>query len=369
MPRALFRAFQSVGPRPAPLPCATAGRRLGASALLLLGMALGGCKGLGEPARAGVPLVGINVAGAEFTPDKMPGRLNYDFFYPEQQHFQYYQSKGIRLIRFPFAWERLQQQLGGPLNEEQVMLLNRTLDLAAAHGIQVLLDMHNYARYNGELIGSPSVPNAAFADVWRRLASEFRGQPALFGYDIMNEPYQTNGLWPAAAQAAVDAIREVDRDTLLIIEGDRWANATYWPEVNGDLDIQDPSDNLMYQAHLYFDEDFSGRYEKLENVDPMHGVERVRPFVEWLRQNGHRGFLGEHGIPDDSPSMLPAMDNLLAYLNSHCIPSTYWAGGPAWGDYRLSIEPRDGKDRPQMKILEKHVRHSCPAFGPFPTER
>ena len=33
------------------------------------------------------------------------------------------------------------------------------------------------------------------------------------------------------------------------------------------------------------------------------------------------------------------------------MPGCYWAGGPWWGEYRLSIEPRNGIDRPQMKIL------------------
>ncbi len=98
----------------------------------------------------------------------------------------------------------------------------------------------------------------------------------------------------------------------------------------------------------------------------MLGVERARPFVEWLQKHGQKGFLGEYGIPDDLPEASVAMDNLLAYLNDNCIPSAYWAGGPGWGQYRLAIEPRDGQDRPQMAILQKHLANDCAAFGPSP---
>lgn len=312
----------------------------------------------------GIPLVGINLAGAEFAPHVLPGKLGRDFHFPEKRHLDYYRSKGIRLIRFPFLWERIQPELGERLNFRQVRLLKKVLSQAAANDQQVILDMHNYARYRGELIGSSEVPYEAYADVWRRLAQELKGHRGLLAYDIMNEPHGTVGLWPGAAQAAVDAIREVDRQTLVIIEGDRWANAWHWPRVNGSLDIQDPADNLMYQAHLYFDEDFSGKYLEPEEVDPMLGVERARPFVEWLQRNGHRGFLGEYGAPDDAVSMLEAMDNLLDYLNRHCIPSAYWAAGPGWGDYALAIEPRNRQDRPQMDILQKHIDNDCQAYGP-----
>ena len=100
--------------------------------------------------------------------------------------------------------------------------------------------------------------------------------------------------------------------------------------MNANFLINDPTD-LIYEAHLYFDDDFSGKYmaQTSRNIDPMIGVERARPFIEWLQKHGQKGFLGEYGIPDDLPEAAQAMDNLLAYLNDNCVPSAYWAGGPA----------------------------------------
>ncbi|NKQ10855.1 glycoside hydrolase family 5 protein [Pseudomonas sp. SST3] len=339
---------------------------------LIASLALMSCVSLAQAQasekNAGIDLVGINMSGANFAPHITPGKVGTNYFYPEKKYFKYYADKDIRLIRFPFLWERLQHELYKGVNFDQIRLLRRTLDFAAEHNQKIILDMHNYGRYKGKLIGSPEVPYEAYASVWRKLAEEFKDHPALLGYDIMNEPHSTKGLWPAAAQAAVDAIRQVDMKTLIFVEGDRWASTFHWRMVNEDFLIEDPAEKIIYEGHLYLDKDFSGRYANDETVDPMLGVERARPFVEWLKENNLKGFLGEYGVPGNSESMLAAMDNLLGYLNENCMPSAYWAGGPGWGKYVLAVEPIDGKDRPQMPVLQKHISNNCTEFGPTPQQ-
>jgi endoglucanase len=49
------------------------------------------------------------------------------------------------------------------------------------------------------------------------------------------------------------------------------------------------------------------------------------------------------------------LDNFLAAMKQNGIGGTYWAAGPWWGDYPLSVEPRKGKDRPQMEVLELYA--------------
>jgi endoglucanase len=45
------------------------------------------------------------------------------------------------------------------------------------------------------------------------------------------------------------------------------------------------------------------------------------------------------------------MENLVNRLREIQMPGCYWAGGPWWKNYPLSIEPRGGEDRPQMMVL------------------
>jgi endoglucanase len=76
----------------------------------------------------------------------------------------------MNLIRLPFLWERLQRSLNAPLDTNELARIETVVGFAAERGIIVLLDPHNSARYNGNLIGSSEVPVSAFADFWRRIA-------------------------------------------------------------------------------------------------------------------------------------------------------------------------------------------------------
>lgn len=132
-----------------------------------------------EPARpgkesSGLKYVGVNLSGAEFNSRKKPGTLFKDYTYPAASDFSYFAGKGMNTIRLPFLWERLQPQLNGDLDAAQLALLKKSVDAAKANKQYLILDVHNYAKYNGKRIGSSEVPTAAVADLWRRLALEFR---------------------------------------------------------------------------------------------------------------------------------------------------------------------------------------------------
>lgn len=318
-----------------------------------------------------IHLVGVNLAGAEFGTGSLPGIYQKHYIYPGEADFKRYADMNMKLVRLPFRWERLQPKLNTELDAAELSRLMTALEHARKHNVQVILDMHNYYRYYGKLIASGEVPISAFADTWRRIAQKVANSPAVYGYGLMNEPHSTNGKWPAAALAASKAIRQIDGKRWIYVAGDRWSSAYHWPSHNTQLAtdpwMRDPKNNLVYEAHLYLDHDFSGSYANRGAVyDPMIGVNRVKPFVEWLRKNNLRGFIGEHGVPDFSPSAVVATDNLLKYLGQQCVPSTYWAGGPWWGEYVLSLDVTSGKARPQLPVLRKHATNrSCASIGPL----
>jgi len=317
-------------------------------------------------------LVGVNLSGAGFGPSVVPGTHGTNYTYPAESYYKKYADLGMPLVRLPFLWERIQPKLGTPLNTVELARLKQSLDFAQKHNVKVILDLHNYYRYFGKLIGSNDVPISSFAAVWKQIAQEVVNHPAVEGYGLMNEPHSTNGLWPQAALAAAQAIRTVDSKRWIYVAGDRWSSAFHWPHYNTQLItnpwMRDPKNNLVYEAHMYVDKDFSGNYfDKNEKFDPMIGVNRVKPFVDWLKQNKLRGYIGEHGVPDFSPSAIVATDNLMTYLRQNCIPSTYWAAGPWWGEYALSLDVVSGKHRPQLPVLQKHAKtaHNCTSIGPL----
>ncbi|WP_019339006.1 glycoside hydrolase family 5 protein [Stutzerimonas stutzeri] len=321
------------------------------------------------PAIEPVQLVGVALSGAAFGPSVLPGKHGTNYIYPAESYYKKYAEQGLKLVRLPFLWERIQPQLDTDLDSAQLALLTQSLDFAHKHGVKVVLDMHNYYRYYRQPIGSETVSIQSFANTWKRIALKVGKHPALSGYGLMNEP-NTKGLWPQAALAAAKEIRKVDRTNWIYVAGDRFSSAWHWPQSNTQLIadpwMRDPQNNLIFEAHMYLDRDTSGMYaDKTETFAPELGINRAKPFVDWLRINNLRGFIGEMGVPNYAPDAIVAMDNLLGYLRENCVPMTYWAAGPWWGNYILALDIAGGAEQPQLAVLRKHAAtaNSCAAIG------
>ena len=312
---------------------------------------------------------GVNLSGAEFG-GIYPGIDGTHYGYPTYKDLDYFKKKGLNLIRFPFRWERIQRTMNGELDATELAKMKTFVQAAEDRGMPIILDMHNFARYSFDggtthlLIGeSSALTTEHLADVWRKLAQEFKGYTNIWGYDIMNEPYSMlpSAPWFDIAQVVIDAIREVDTETPIIVSGDSFSSARFWVEYSDNLrNLIDPSDNLIFQAHLYFDKDYSGQYLNsydADGVTPDTGVERAKYFVDWLKRYNKRGLLGEYGVPDDDSRWLVTLENLLIYLRDNGVPGTYWSAGPRWGDYKLAVQPTNNYtvDRPQMAVLEKYT--------------
>ncbi|GHU68662.1 hypothetical protein FACS189413_06100 [Bacteroidia bacterium] len=308
---------------------------------------------------------GVNMSGGEFGGSPL---------YPDNEvDWTYYEEKGLNLIRLPFKWERVQAQVGGALSAD-VPKLKQIVEIANRKGMQVMLDMHNFGRGKANvtdyIIGETSnVTIAHFADVWRKLATEFR-EYHLWGYDIMNEPHDMGSVdWFDIAQATINAIREVDAETPIVIEGNGWASADRWPDVSNSLkNLVDPSDRLIFQAHCYFDADASGTYKGSYTIEVGNNhqvaITRLSHFVNWLKTNNKIGVIGELGCPGDDERWLTMLDGACAYLKENNVSLTYWSGGRHWGSYAMNIHPDKAdmtKERPQMAVLEKYSDFYVPA--------
>jgi endoglucanase len=313
-------------------------------------------------------LFGVNLAGAEFGHgSKMPGEAGIDYYYPTVLDLDYWKSKGLKLIRIPFKWERVQHELNGALTSKDILVIRTLLNEAEKRDMKVILDLHNYGRRKvagkDRIIGSDSLKIENLADFWGKLSKEMKYHKALYGYALMNEPHDMLGSapWSKIAQAAINEIRKNDTLTPIIVGGDHWSSAMRWKEVSDNLKyLYDPGYNLIFEAHVYFDKDGSGVYRNSfdkEEAFSYIGVERLQPFVTWLRENNLQGFVGEYGVPANDGRWFECLDHLLSYMKECGISGTYWAAGSKWNNYILSVQPKDNykSDMPQTKILVKYI--------------
>lgn len=316
-------------------------------------------------------LYGVNRSGAEFGPDKLPGTVDTDYTYPtDPAEFRAFAAAGMTLVRIPFLWERVQHEKGGALVTAETDKLAAVLDAAAANKLQVILDLHNYGRYyNTPLTESDA---GKLADVWGKLAERFGNHPALYGFELMNEPHDMPGegaAWNKLAQAATDAIRSHTVKPWVLVPGYSWQAARFWQDNNKNLRVTDSANKVIYSAHIYFDKDNSGVYsEKVEDAKPDAAkvASMVKPFTDWLAENQFLGMFTEYGVPKDA-AWQPVLKTFMKIIDGHpnIVGGTYWASGSWWGDYPLSVEPaKDGVVKPQFVQLLGFPTHAFPPALP-----
>ncbi len=312
----------------------------------------------------GIPF-GINICGAEFEEKIIPGVLNKDYAYPSESDIEYFYQQGFQLMTIPFKWERVQTVPGGDLNQENIEEIRRVLMYCAPRNIKVILTMHNFGRYRiaetEHIVGGNTITRNHFTDFWIKMARALKNEKNIYGFEIMSEPHDMGEFdWFTTAQEAINGIRTIDKKTAIIISGDNYANADKWYQYSDVLkNLTDPSNSIIYDAHCYFDKNFSGRYsENYDNseVDEFTGVMRTMPFVRWLKDNNKQGTIGEYGVPDNDLRWLKLLDNFLKYLSENNINGCYWAAGSRWDKYPLSVQPNFQEERPQMEVLLRYKK-------------
>ena len=333
---------------------------------------LAGAVALALPVNASAAcLQGINLAGAEF--GSLGGAVGVDYSYPTARTIAYFAQKGLNSVRLPFRWERLQPVLNGPLDSGELARLTTTVKSVRANGMTVILDVHNYARYRDNLIGSNAVPNSAFANFWSQLSAHFANQDKVV-FGLMNEPHNMKvKSWLTSANIATAAIRETGAKNLILVPGSTWTGAHSWQSSTDDgnngktmLGFVDPDNNYAFEVHQYFDQDYSGTSASC--YGSAGALTGLKSFTGWLNANGKRGYLGEFGT-GNSDACLSALSDALTIVKSNPDVWTgwaYWAAGDRWpASYILSVQPVANRERLQMGSIINALLspdESCPAL-------
>ncbi len=107
----------------------------------------------------------------------------------------------------------------------------------------------NYGNSNHEFWSSEE-HQQEMQQMWLDIAVRYKDEPALAGYDLLNEPTPSSGDcndWFDLAQEYRDAIYEVDQNHLVFIEACK--EGLFWKIFDGD--------NIVYETHFYAPQHFS----------------------------------------------------------------------------------------------------------------
>jgi len=308
--------------------------------------------------------LGVNESGGEFGEGSLPGIYNKHYIYPNIKSIEASIEQGMNVFRMGFRWERFQNELYGELSEFDVTEYKKIVDAATELGATIIIDPHNYARFKDNLIGSEEVPIDAFTDFWTKVAEIFKDNEKVW-FGLVNEPHdmETDD-WFKAARAAVDAIRSTGAKNNILIPGNGWDGAWSWGkeawygESNAEVALKyfsSEDENIAFEVHQYFDSDKSGTHDTCVQR-PCQNL--LKEFVEWLKTNNLKGWLGEIGstVNDECKACVEELLNYLQENNEYVLGVTWWAAGPWWGDNSYSIEPNADKAFPeQMAWLKPYL--------------
>lgn len=307
-----------------------------------------------------VRFAGVNIAGFDFgcvtdgtcnTAKVYPPVTNIPPYYNnpdgagQMQHF--YRDDNLNIFRLPVGWQYLvNNNLGGTLDSTNLGYYDQLVQSCLSTGAYCIIDIHNYARWNGAIIGQGGPTDDQFVSVWTQLAQKYASQSKIW-FGIMNEPHDVPSIttWAATVQKVVTAIRQAGATSQFIsLPGNDWQSAAAFISDGSAAalsTVKNPdgsTTNLIFDVHKYLDSDNSGTHTECvtNNIDSAFA-----PLATWLRQNNRQAILTETG-GGNTASCEQYLCQQFNYLNQNSdvyLGYVGWSAGSFDSTYELYLTP------------------------------
>jgi aryl-phospho-beta-D-glucosidase BglC (GH1 family) len=171
------------------------------------------------------------------------GKKKADFFFDRFLHYffteadaEFFASLGMNCIRLPFNYRHfIDDQNPSEYKQDGFKFLDRVVNICAKYNLYVVLDLHAApGGQNQDWHSDSGITKALFwefrvfqdqaIELWKTIAAHYKGNPVVCGYNLLNEPADPEHTrlisWYERAEKA---IRAVDPDTMLFIDGNTYA--------------------------------------------------------------------------------------------------------------------------------------------------
>lgn len=316
---------------------------------------------------SGVQYAGVNIAGLDFgcgtdgtcnSGSRLPpGQDGLD----QMNHFV--KDDGLNTFRIPVGWQFLvDDKVGGTLSSANWAVYDEQIQNCLTAGAALcIIDIHNYARWNGQIVGQGGPTDADFASLWSQIATKYKSNDKI-AFGIMNEPHDvTIDTWATTVQAAVTAIRKAGATkNKLLLPGNEWTHASALIDngsaaaLNKITNLDGTTDNLIFDVHQYLDSDGSGTH----TTCTTNNVAAFTTLGDWLRTNKRQAILTETGGSDDASclTMLCEQFDALNKYSDVYLGWTGWSAGKFDASYELTETPsKSGSSWTDRKIVTQCV--------------
>jgi aryl-phospho-beta-D-glucosidase BglC (GH1 family) len=209
---------------------------------------------------------------------------------------RYLHSLGMNSIRVPFNYRMFTDEyyMGGHGIQRGFALMDSVVAWCAAENMTVLLDMHAApgGQTGDNIDDSYAYPflyeskddQELLCSIWTKIADHYKNNTTIMGYDLFNEPiphfFDTAHLNPFLEplfKKVTAAVRKVDKNHLIFLEGAQWASNF--------AAFGKPFDNkLVYQFHKYW---------------TPTTIEVIQSYIDFRNKYNVPIYCGETGENDD----------------------------------------------------------------------
>jgi endoglucanase len=171
---------------------------------------------------------------------------------------------GSNSVRLPFDYRLFTNEsyLGANDSTRGFYYMDQVVNWCKKYQLYLLLDMHGAPggqtgdnidnSYGYPFLYIDSGCQAQTINIWKRIANRYKNETIILGYDLLNEPIahffdqdQLNPLLEPLYRKIVRAIREVDKNHLIFLEGAQWASKFH-------IFSKPFDDKLVYSFHKYW---------------------------------------------------------------------------------------------------------------------
>ena len=211
-------------------------------------------------------------------------------------------------------------------------------------GLYLILDMHDCPGgqtgdnidngYGYPWLFESEASQRLFVKVWRAIASRYKDEPVILGYELMNEPIahyfdnkdELNKKLEPLYKRTVKAIREVDTNHVILLGGARW-NSDFFMFTDWKFDP-----NIMYTCHRY---------------GGPATAEAIKDYIDFRDKTGLPMYMGETGHNTDEWQA-----DLVRVMRDNNIGYTFWPYKKVDNSCMNAVVRPEGWDSVVVKFAE-----------------
>lgn len=266
--------------------------------------------------------------------------------YITRDDIRFIASTGANTVRLPFNYKLFTDEdyMGLSSAQDGFARVDSLVSWCRDYGLYLILDMHDCPggqtgdniddSYGYPWLFESDTSRRQFIRIWCDIASRYKDEPVILGYELMNEPIahffenkdELNEKLEPLYRQAVNAIRKIDSNHVILLGGAQW-NSVFSVFSDWKFDA-----NIMYTCHRY---------------GGPATAEAIKDYIEFRDRTGLPMYMGELGHNTNEWQA-----DFVNVLRSNNIGYTFWPYKKVDGSCMSAVVRPEGWDSVVVRFSE-----------------